>query len=183
MTVAERLFYEHQRMIPYVLRRTYPIRRMIRGYEDDLKQEGEIALWRACNSYRESEGAFSTFAFAAIQRSMIRYYDREIREARETDSMEEPVAEDENGGTLRIGETVADRENWQEVTALRDVVDKVVLEFPEEERSIIIAVLCGTSQNRLAKSGDPSQPTISRIIKKFRERVKEEIHEGQREGE
>lgn len=96
MTALER-YYENEKLVYHVVNRKFPT---FVGNED-LIQEGCLGLWKACNTYDESEDAqFSTYACQVIVNN-IRMYLRTILKPtdilRDADSLDAKAYDDPNG--------------------------------------------------------------------------------------
>lgn len=64
----EKLLNEHKQLVNFVTRKYF----LVGGDNDDLLQEGMIALYKAINSYDETKGvAFATYAKTVIEHTII----------------------------------------------------------------------------------------------------------------
>ena len=83
---VETAIEENKNLINYVLNKNFPSRR----FDDDLKQIGLIALWRAAENYEEGAAKFSTFAVKYIKNAIIKELQKESARKRvlEGDTMQ-----------------------------------------------------------------------------------------------
>lgn len=119
-----------------------------RYIEEDLIQEGLIALWTACEKFDASRGlAFSTFAVTCIKNAMLNYLAKERRYRSNTTSGDTVL--DEEIGEATILDTLEDTraEDFEEKVLLAEV-----LEIAKEtgHLEIIRLKLEGYSQKEIA---------------------------------
>lgn len=68
---------ENQKLVYFVIKRSYPTY----IYNEDLHQIGRLGLWKACLSYSEDKGKFSTYGARLIKNEISTYF-RELNRKR-----------------------------------------------------------------------------------------------------
>lgn len=64
------LYEKNENLVYYTLKTFYP--EFL--FDEDVRQEGRIGLWKACGKWDESKGAFSTYAVVCIKRNFYGYF-------------------------------------------------------------------------------------------------------------
>jgi len=179
----EQRFNDNIKLVHYCMKKvTYPAL-----YQEDVRQEGMLALWRVSQSFDESRGfAFATYAVPCIIGSMKRF----VRENCSTIRI--PRTMWENGETIAVGslDALIDAEK-SESTTFGDLIPSEPDFYPElfedqlddflatvtnaRRRDIYEEFAYGPAygdqptQQELAKKYGYSQPQIGRLRKRFRE--------------
>lgn len=85
-------FEENRGLVYDVFNKSY---QSVRYLEDDLIQEGMIALWKACTDYDENKGIeFSTYATICISNAMGMFMRKENRISQRCVSLEDTIGPD-----------------------------------------------------------------------------------------
>ncbi|MFA7109707.1 MAG: sigma-70 family RNA polymerase sigma factor [Sphaerochaetaceae bacterium] len=133
-------FTDNELLIYFTLKKHYPDLL----FDEDIKQIAAMGLWRACNNYNPSKGAFSTYAVNVIYRQVQRHLFLECRRNKHNTytfiSLDDNVYTDDKG--VSVKEKIADKD------ALSD--------FEEAETRIDFTVFC----NRLK----PSQRKVAEML-------------------
>lgn len=188
MTPKE-LFDKNQKLVGFCFKK-YIGNYSLSDYEDVI-QEGMLGLWQAAVRFDESKGVkFNTFAVKYIYGSMLRYIrdernmirvPRAVRDAGDSDiinkilnvySLDAEKQVDDNKSTSLI-DTIADSpDDYEYVT--EEIIDKFLdtIENPIhrdiiEEYYYTIVWYGKITQRDLYEKYDISQPTLSRILKRY----------------
>lgn len=188
MTPKE-LFDKNQKLVGFAFKK-YIGNYSLSDYEDVI-QEGMLGLWQAAVRFDESKGVkFNTFAVKYIYGSMLRYIrdernmirvPRAVRDAGDSDiinkilnvySLDAEKQVDDNKSTSLI-DTIADSpDDYEYVT--EEIIDKFLdtIENPihrdiMEEYYYTIVWYGKITQRDLYEKYDISQPTLSRILKRY----------------
>jgi RNA polymerase sigma factor (sigma-70 family) len=151
-----KLFQDNERLIGYTIRKLKLIG--VLDYEE-LCGMGRIGLWKACLTYDENRGKFSSYAVMwigwAIKRSM-KAYNKEYYNQVELLSLDFPTdGEDEETALVEIVEDP--KSDFESMLRYHKLIKKLK-EFPLIYQNKIL----GISQRELAKTTCPS---VSRKIK------------------
>lgn len=165
---ANKLFEENQRLATYVLMRIiekWPAHTRNFHYED-MMQTARLGLWKACMRFDESKGTeFATFAVPAIRNEIYMYMRKIIKKEPNTISLETPMGDE--------GLTLADMIEGEEIKDKPWVLTDNRLD--ERQKIVCKCLTQGYSRTKIAKIIGVSQPHVSRIIKKIREILKEDV--------
>lgn len=140
---------------------------------EDIKQVALMGLWKACLKYDENIAAFSTYAYPIIK-NHINIYVRGLRKHENRYiSFNEPVTDN-----LTVEDQIAVDFDYEEDIVDRAYVAEVKEKIPfifrdEREQLVFHHYINGKPQRETANIMNVSQPQISRIQK----RVKNKIHE------
>lgn len=169
-------------------------------YQEDVRQEGMLALWRACQSFDESLGfAFATYAVPWILGSMRRF----VREKCSTIRIPRPMWE--SGETIPISSIDSLIDVDKSDTTFGDLIPGEPDFYPElfenqideflatvtnaqyrdiyEEFAYCSAYGDAPTQQELADKYGYSQPQVSRLRKKFREEFRNFLNRIDKGGE
>ena len=142
-------------------------------YHEDLMQEGNLALWRACLTFNEALGyQFSTYAGASIRFGMNSFLRKENRVINNVVSLYDVIAENGEGEEVCIIDALS---NAPEVNFTKEIVEMCVREMSDSEQVIVRLLLSKHTQKETAVLCNISQSTVSRCIRKFRNIVAKEI--------
>lgn len=183
----EQRFNDNIRLVHYCMKKvTYPAQ-----YQEDIRQEGMLALWRAAQSFDESRGfTFSTYAVPVILGAMRRF----TRESCSTIRIPRPMWE--RGETVAIGslDALIDAERNESVTfgdmmpgepdfypeLFEDQIDDFLATVGNDTyRDIYEEFAYGAAygdqptQKELAEKYRYSQPQVARLRKKFRQEFRD----------
>ena len=136
--------------------------------EEDLIQEGMIALLKAENTYDPSKGAkFETYANIVIQNRLIDYLRKNKMNGKRTEENQEPeqiiYLNWEPGTPVKNDEEIAD---------MREIVEQVLAECHEIERAIYHAFFQGYSYQEICNIFNIDKKKVDNTIQKIKKRVK-----------
>lgn len=136
------------------------------GYlQEDLIQEGLLALWKACSTFDESRGCtFSTYAFTVVANAMRMYLRKEKRHTETLPLDDTRKMPGDIEGTIVQAMTDA------------DTLDKVMhaakcLGYED----IVRLKIAGAKQVEIAEALGVTQATISKRLSAIFEKVKKEL--------
>lgn len=160
-------FEANMSLVPFVMnRRFYGYYK----YEEDLLQEGYLALWRCCLNYDESRNIqFTTYAVTSIFHQMLNYVQRTIHKHIGVMSLEDVIADNHEGSELLLIETLSSPESFTKYG-----IEECLKKLSGKEQQIIQGIMVGYNQNEIADDLGVSQATVSRCLKKFKNLYKEE---------
>ena len=160
----EEMFIQNQR-IAYKVAKPY----YINNKEDfeDIKQVALLGLWKAVLTYNKTY-AFSTYAYRVIANE-INYYLRKNRKHNSTISIYTEI-----GNEITIADTLLDSIDYIEQLEAVESINNGIKKLQGKEKAIFEMMLEGKTQQNIAKKMQVSQPQISRIAKKIKEKLKEE---------
>lgn len=141
-----------------------------RWIEEDLLQEGMIALLKASKVYLPDSGpaSFSTFAYKCIRNAMLSYVEREKRT--NVSSLSDVVSPAQGPRTLE--ETVG-KPDEPTIAELREVVLKCAR--TSRERYIIELRLEGKTQRQIACILRISEVRVSEILRELKPIVEQKL--------
>lgn len=159
----EKLFADNVKLVPFVLRRYYPPTFV---WDEDLMQDGLIALWKACVAYDESRSnAFSTFAVFCIRNGINMALRRRSRWMH-TESLDQPIFSGKDGSELYLADMIED-------TAAQ-IDDGIIgiMEFISglngRDKEIIELRMSGLTQYQCAEKLGISQTHCCRLLKRLK---------------
>lgn len=142
----------------------------INEYED-IKQEALLGLWKACQTFDDSRGCFSTYAYPCISNT-INIYIRSIRKHQDNDiSLFTPTTDNLYLEDLLGGEDVniEQLEDTMILESLREDINNCILD--NRERKVYNLFLDGLKQHEIANEIGASQPVVSRIERRVIKRI------------
>lgn len=160
----EEMFIQNQR-IAYKVAKPY----YINNKEDfeDIKQVALLGLWKAVLTYKKPY-AFSTYAYRVIANE-INFYLRNKREQINCISLETEI-----GDNITIADTIQDDIDYIEQAETLASINDEIKKLQGKERVVFEMRLEGKTQQKIAKEMQISQPYVSKIAKKIKEKLKEE---------
>lgn len=199
---SEELFKKNEKLVYYCAKKLNP---PVQEYEDCL-QEGLIELWRVCSNFDESKGnQISTYAIPCIRGVMQRYLrekcnvikiprdifyndDRDMLEKLTQISSLDFVTTD-NGHTLE--DIIPDNRNEIDEMISQEDIESTIIEvirsFKGEYQELFEEFYYDTvfgekhTTTYYAKKYKHTQSYISRLLNKFRERLREKLEERKNE--
>lgn len=155
----EELYFKNESLVYHVLHRKFPMSR----YDDDFQQIGRLGLWKACLSYDETKGKFSTYAVPCIANQIKMELRKMGRKPIEV-SLEALVKDtDENGERLTISGLFMSEQDVGFVDTIW--VDK---ELTDRQKRILGLLYDGMVQADIAREIGISQAMVSREVTKIR---------------
>ena len=153
----------------------YCLKYLVRFEYDDLCSIAKIGLIKAANTYDESKGKFSTYAYTCMQREFSMFFRRlKTRDAIRTDlSLDETLNDEtEHNFFELIGEN--DYNEQLDIDDLMNFTNEYLKNKSELRKRVIIMFVQYTlfkrkqlRQQELAKLCNISQPQISRYLKDY----------------
>lgn len=170
----DQLFENNIGLVYYVAKRYASIYLENPNIRDDMIQEGFLALWRACQLFDESKGnSFSTYATTSIRNKMVCFAVRYLKRQSTLVSLEDPINTDEKE-PLVYKDIIADEQSDVQDIITHDQIFNIAEQLGETAKSVLLKLIEGCTQDEIAKIVGISQPTVSRTIKKIRERIRNE---------
>lgn len=155
----EELYFENEALVYHVLNKKFPMSR----YDDDFQQIARLGLWKACLSYDETKGKFSTYAVPCIANQIKMELRKMGRKPIEV-SLEALVEDtDENSKTLTISGMLIGEQDVGFVDTIW--VDK---ELTDRQKRILGLLYDGMVQADIAREIGISQTMVSREVAKIR---------------
>lgn len=142
------------------------------NHQEDLLQEGYMALWKSCQSFDENQGIqFCTYAYTSIYRSMLNYVQRTIHKHNSVISLNSVVSEDDEGNVLYLEDTLSENPD----NLVKYAIQEALLKISGRDKSIIEKLLEGYTQDQISKHLAISQASVSRCLQKFKNILLEEL--------
>ena len=155
----EELYFENEALVYHVLNKKFPMSR----FDDDFQQIARLGLWKACLSYDETKGKFSTYAVPCIANQIKMELRKMSRKPIEV-SLEALVKDtDENSETLTISGMLIGEQDVGFVDTIW--VDK---ELTDRQKRILGLLYDGMVQADIAREIGISQTMVSREVTKIR---------------
>lgn len=161
--------FEKNTLMAYKIANRY--RTNYNGYYEDIKQEALTGLWKACQSYDDTRGCFSTYAYPCISNT-INMYIRTLRKHQDHDiSINQPVTDE-----LYLEDMLgAEDENIEQLLDSM-ILDEIKENFDscfrnERERKVYSLFLEGRRQQEIADELYLSQPVVSRIERRVTNKI------------
>ena len=155
----EELYFKNEGLVYHVLNKKFPMSR----FDDDFQQIARLGLWKACLSYDETKGKFSTYAVPCIANQIKMELRKMGRKPIEV-SLEALVKDtDENSEQLTISGMLIGEQNVGFVDTIW--VDK---ELTDRQKRILSLLYDGMVQADIAREIGISQTMVSREVTKIR---------------
>ena len=155
----EELYFENEALVYHVLHRKFRMSRL----DDDFQQIARLGLWKACLSYDETKGKFSTYAVPCIANQIKMELRKMGRKPIEV-SLEALVKDtDENSERLTISGILIGEQDVGFVDTIW--VDK---ELTDRQKRILGLLYDGMVQADIAREIGISQTMVSREVTKIR---------------
>ena len=141
--------------------------------KEDLIQIGCMALWRACINYDPERGTtFSTYAYSSIYKSMCCALVRENRKRNQTISLSETITSKSEDCEITYEEVIASSVNVAFEVEIEDIVKRLSKKMGSNTERVIEMLRKGYTQKQIAKELNLSRSSVNKIVKKFREELK-----------
>jgi RNA polymerase sigma factor (sigma-70 family) len=124
--------------------------------DEDVIQSGMLGLSKAANTWDESKGVFSTFAWKCIRNEICRELRSRMRNTPAV-SLDTPIAED-----LTLGDTVEGE------SGIDYVDDSFQMHLPEDERQIYYMTVNGYSVRSIAEVTGYSEQKVRAMRRTIR---------------
>ena len=162
---AEALFFGNIGLVPYAIRRYTALR-----IDEDLMQEGYVALWRAAQLYDEKSGTlFPTYAVRAIQNRLYNSEKRKLRSVQPALSLDQMVYGEGRSPTLSDRMKDPGSEEPMRKIELEDWIDR---NLTEEEKVVLRKRMTGMGAKKIAEIFGRSEPWGALRIKRIKEKLK-----------
>lgn len=161
--------FEKNTLMAYKIANKY--RTNYNRYYEDIKQEALTGLWKACQTYDDSRGCFSTYAYPCISNT-INIYIRALRKHQDRNiSLYQPATDN-----LYLEDMLgAEDENIEQLLdsmILEEIKDNFSSCFRNErERKVYKLFLDGKKQQEIADELYLSQPVVSRIERRVTKKI------------
>lgn len=170
MEDGESIFIENEKLVGYVYNKFF--RQKYHEYEDDLIQEGRIALWKCINKYDNDKNCFSTFAVKCIKNSLYMFLRRELACGKRCVSLYEQISNTEG---LVIEDVVEDNGVGVEEKTCRSDSFKEILKKKneikgEKKRSIIEGWISGKNCAELGREFGVTKSYCSLVVNEFKKK-------------
>lgn len=137
---------------------------------DDVKQLALLGLWKACKTYKASEGyAFSTYAITCMNNQILMEMRRPLRQREKFRVLSYDNEVDDSEGLFLI-DTIADPMSIEENIADSDIynnVKTIISELSKREQVLLrLYFFDGYNQREISSLVNLSQANVSRIINK-----------------
>ena len=176
MMTPEELFAENEKLVYFVYNKHFNSSEN-HLYKEDLLQEGRLYLWKACLLFDDSKNLkFSTFAVTIIYNRMLDYVSRKLSKHSHNISLETNVLQDKEGNTSTLQEYLPAKEEYDDID-LKIIFWECFETLSNRDRTIILLLYKGYKQNQIAKKMKLSQAQISRILKKFKFKMRNQLKE------
>lgn len=152
----EELYFKNEKLVYHVLHKKFPMSR----YDDDFQQIGRLGLWKACLSYDETKGKFSTYAVPCIENQI----KMELRKMgrRPVETSLDTLVKDSDGLTIS-GLFMSEKDVGFVDTIW---VDK---ELTDRQKRILGLLYDGMVQADIAREIGISKTMVSREVTKIRD--------------
>lgn len=168
----EQRFEENCPLVGFIFQKHFK-RYMGTQYQEDLMQEGYLALWRACLTFNESLGyRFSTYAGSSIRFGMSSFLRKENKVSNRTVSIYDVIAEDGEGEELYLIDALS---TTKENTFTKEIVEMCIRKLSDPEQVIVRFLLGEHTQKETAVLCNISQSNVSRCLHKLRKLVAKEM--------
>ena len=152
-------------LVPYAIRRYTALK-----IDEDLMQEGYVALWRAAQLYDSTSGAlFPTYAVRAIRNRIYNKENRKLRSVQPTLSLEQLIYGDGRSQALR--DTLKDPTSEEPLREI-ELSDWIDRNLTEEEKIVLRKRMTGMGAKRIAASFGRSEPWGITRLKRIKEKLK-----------
>lgn len=164
---ALELFNDNAKLVTWTIDRYYPTYR----FDEDLRQEAYLGLWKACTSYKSDVSKFSTYAVKCIFNEIgSRLQTANRRKKVVMLSMETPVYNDVDGSRLTIADTLID--NGSYVDDQGTDIGEFVSQLEGMDKQLVRLSLLGFTQQEMADRLGTSQAVCSRHLKSLLKKYK-----------
>ena len=158
----EKLILENINLVRYLMKKNFGT-----TFDEELFQMGCVGLVKAGKRFDPNRGfKFATYASHIIENEWKQSY---RRKRINTISLEELITDN-----LKLSDMLVDK-NIQNGIYVEEIFLKTIEEFSDRDKRIINLDMCGIKQVDIAKELKISQPQVSRVMNKFREKIKKEL--------
>ena len=168
--IAEKRFQKNKSIVPFVYYRWF---NNYTNWQEDLFQEGYLALWKACCKFKEDHATikFSTYAINAVYFKLLDYCKKFIGKTSNIISLDAfCVSETPEGDSLYLIDMISDEQDMD----TRYLIENCINQLSERDRKIILDIMAGYNQEEIAKKRNVSQSFVSRRLIKFRKIIEQE---------
>ena len=171
--MKEKMFKDNIKLVYKVFHEKIDGRFVNQSMEEDLIQIGMVALWKCCLRFNPDLGVqFSTYAYNAIQKSMMCVSIRENKKASIFVSLSQPIQDDFEECSLTFEEVIASSVDIGAETEINSVVDQLSTGINSTAQKVIALLREGYSQIDIARELHITRSAVGKIVKKFRQSLK-----------
>ena len=172
MNNLKKMFDENTRLVYSVFNEHLRGRPNADRMREDLLQIGMLSLWKCCTRFDPKKGvAFSTYAYNSIRKSMVCALVREGKKTACVVSIHKPVGDKEDG-SITYEDVVASSVDVASEVEIDDLANQISQELGNNAKKVISMLRQGHTQVDIAKEMAMTRSSVSNILKKFREKVK-----------
>lgn len=139
-----KLIEDNMNLVYYVIHRYFPKY----AFDEDVAQEGMVALTKAANTYDETKSKFSTYATWAISNGIKKYLRKQKRQIK-TMSLDTCMSDYELDGEVSLGDIVPDESVEVDFELLYDEDFFKILK--DKDKTLISMTLDGYSRTDIAR--------------------------------
>lgn len=171
--MKNKMFKDNIKLVYKVFHEKIDGRFVNQSLEEDLIQIGMFTLWKCCLKFNPDLGVqFSTYAYSAIQKSMMCASIRENKRASTLVSLNKPIQDDSGECSLTFEEILAASVDIGAEIEINSVVDEISAGINERAQKVISLMREGYSQVDIAKELNITRSAVGKIVKKFRQSLK-----------
>lgn len=161
---------DHLALVNFVIKRHFMLN--LKNYEyDDLFQSGCVGLVKAGNSFDNSKGEFSSLAYKAIYREILRFLTKQK----------------DKGVNFLYLDATKDKNTFEEITVIEDInyfnnvenkiiVQELLDKLTNLQRKYVEEnFLNEIKQNEIAEKYNKSKQSVSQVIKYSIEKLRKEV--------
>lgn len=161
--MEEELIIENLNLVRFLMKKNFGT-----TFNEELFQIGCVGLVKAGKKFDKNRNVkFTAYASFIIENEWKQHY-RDQRKIINAVSLEEPIAD-----KLTIADTLVDK-NIQDGLYVKEIFSKTIEKLSDRDKRIVKLDICGINQKDIAKELKISQPQVSRVMNKFREKIKKE---------
>lgn len=168
--VAEKRFQSNKSFVPFVYHKWF---NNYSSWQEDLFQEGYLALWKACCKFKEDNAMikFSTYAINSVYFRLLNYCRKFIIKTSNVVSLDAfCVSETPEGDSLYLIDVISDEQDLD----TKYLIENCMNQLSDREQKIILDIMAGYGQEEIAKRRHISQSFVSRRLIKFRHLIEKE---------
>lgn len=176
----ELLFKDNTKLVHYIIHNKFQgFETYIPGYEyEDIMQVGNIGLWKACMTFNPNKGiAFSTYASRLITNEILMAIRQNKNRILNNSLSLNDIVEDGEGGETELGNILIanDDNNQFSISELKTYINDKYKDSEIKLNIVNSYIFEGLSQYEIGKKYKYSQAQVSRILRKFKLSLKNDI--------
>ena len=171
--MKNKMFKDNIKLVYKVFHEKIDGRFVNQSMKEDLIQIGMFTLWKCCLKFNPDLGVqFSTYAYRAIQKSMMCASIRENKRASILVSLNKPIQDDSEECALTFEEVLAASVDIGAEIEIDNMVEGISAGINERAQKVISLMRKGYSQIDIAKELHITRSEVGKIVKKFRQSLK-----------